>query len=283
MSRIAIVLMLMVPAFSSCRLVNSLLHDGEVVARVGSNMLYKGEVSRLIPDGIPAEDSLRLAMQYINTWASDMVFLDMAESQLSKGEKDVSKELEDYRRSLLKYRYEQIYVNERLDTAVTSKEVEEYYSSHPKDFVLVRPIVKARSLKISQASPDIDHFRKMMSSFGLDGGWTMDDFSSPTVGQFTTYSDKWIDLDILARDMEMELSMLDDVKAGKFYENVDSYGLLNVAYIVEVLPAGTASPVEYCTPAIRDLIISARKHRLTTSLERDLLEDARDKGKFVIY
>ncbi|MCM1177867.1 MAG: hypothetical protein NC308_10595 [Clostridium sp.] len=283
MSRIAIVLMLMVPAFSSCRLVNSLLHDGEVVARVGSNMLYKGEVSRLIPDGIPAEDSLRLAMQYINTWASDMVFLDMAESQLSKGEKDVSKELEDYRRSLLKYRYEQIYVNERLDTAVTSKEVEEYYSSHPKDFVLVRPIVKARSLKISQASPDIDHFRKMMSSFGLDGGWTMDDFSSPTVGQFTTYSDKWIDLDILARDMEMELSMLDDVKAGKFYENVDSYGLLNVAYIVEVLPAGTTSPVEYCTPAIRDLIISARKHRLTTSLERDLLEDARDKGKFVIY
>lgn len=283
MSRISIVLMLIIPALSSCRLVNSLLHDEEVVARVGSNMLYKSEVSRLIPDGIPADDSLRLAMQYINTWASDMVFLDIAETQLSKTEKDVTKELEDYRRSLLKYRYEQIYVNERLDTSVTSAEVENYYNSHGKDFILESPIVKARYLKISPASPDIDNFKKMMSSFGLDGGWTLDDFSTPTVGRFTTYSDKWIALGTLAGDMEMGVDMLNDLKAGKFYENIDSYGLLDVAYIVDVLPEGSVSPVEYCTPAIKDLIISTRKHRLTTSLERDLLDDARSKGKFVIY
>jgi len=280
---IAAVLALILPALSSCRFINSVLHDEEVVARVGSNMLYKSQVSGLIPEGTSSEDSLRFAIQYINTWASDMVFLDIAERQLSKSEKDVSEELEDYRRSLLKYRYEQIYVNERLDTAVTEKEVEEYYAGHPREFILSRPVVKARLLKISPASPDIDRFKKLMSTFGLDGGWTMDDFSMPSAGKFTTYSDKWIDISVLARDMEMELSSLMDVKAGKFYENTDSYGLLDVAYIVDFLPAGKPSPVEYCTPAIKDLIISARKHILTTSLERELLEDAKEKGNFVIY
>lgn len=280
---ISVVLLLAVPAISSCRLINSLLHDEEVVARVGGSMLYRSEVEKLIPNGIPSEDSLRLVMQYINTWASDQVFLDIAEEQLSKTEKDVTRELEEYRRSLLKYRYEQKYVNERLDTAVTEKEIEEYYSTHPGEFILERPVVKARFLKISSASGDVDNFKKLMSSFGLDGGWTLDDFSTQTVGKFTTYADKWIDIAELARDMEMDFGQLMDVKSGKFYENIDGLGLMNVAYIVDVLPSGSPSPVEYCAPSIRELIISARKHRLTTSLERDLLDDARNRGKFVIY
>ena len=53
-----------------------------------------------------------------------MLFMDMAETELSKGEKDVSREIESYRRSLLKYRYEQKYVNQRLDTAVTEADIE---------------------------------------------------------------------------------------------------------------------------------------------------------------
>ena len=70
----------MIIALSSCRLVNSILHDDDVVAKVGSMMLYRSEVTRLIPDGTPSEDSLRLALQYINTWASDMVFLEVPRS-----------------------------------------------------------------------------------------------------------------------------------------------------------------------------------------------------------
>ena len=114
-------------ALPSCRAISSLLHDDEVVAQVGDMKLYRAELDALIPKGLSAEDSTGLARQYINTWASDLVYLGIAEKQLSKAEKDVSRELEDYRKSLLKYRYEQLYVNERLDTAVTDEMVDEYY------------------------------------------------------------------------------------------------------------------------------------------------------------
>ena len=94
--------------------------SGEVVASVGRARLYRGDLNKALPSGLSAEDSTRLAHQYINTWASDIIFLDVAEKQLTKEELDVTKELDDYRKSLLKYRYEQRYINDRLDNITGS-------------------------------------------------------------------------------------------------------------------------------------------------------------------
>ena len=144
-----LILLALAAVLPACKSVSSFVHDGEVVAKAGKHKLYAAELEDFIPGGISAEDSTRLAAQYIDKWATDMLFMDMAETELSKGEKDVSREIESYRRSLLKYRYEQKYVNQRLDTAVTEADIEKYYQDHPDHFKLVRPIVKARYARIS--------------------------------------------------------------------------------------------------------------------------------------
>ena len=133
--------MIVLPAVVSCRAISSFLSNDEVVAKVGKEKLYRSDLEKVVPKGISPQDSSRLASQYIFSWASDRVYLTIAEQQLSKSEKDVARELEDYRKSLLKYRYEQLYVNERLDTAVSQDHLEEYYQSHQERFVLQRPIV----------------------------------------------------------------------------------------------------------------------------------------------
>ena len=107
-----------VAALPSCKAISSLIHDGEVVARLGDHKLYRSELDDVIPKGTSPEDSVNLANLYINSWVKDKAFLDIAQQRLSKEEKDVSKELEAYRQSLLRYRYEQRYINERLDTTV---------------------------------------------------------------------------------------------------------------------------------------------------------------------
>ena len=120
--------------FASCRAISRFLNNDDIVAEVEGVMLLRSDLDEVMPDGLSAEDSTRLAVQYINTWATDIVFQKIAEQQLSKSEKDVTKELEDYRKSLLKYRYEQLYVNERLDTSVTDEMVAAY-SGETADFV----------------------------------------------------------------------------------------------------------------------------------------------------
>ena len=276
-------IIIVLPSLSSCRAISSFLKGGEVVAEVGSEKLYRSDLDAVIPKGVSQEDSVYLAKQYINTWATELVYLGIAEQQLSKTEKDVTKELEDYRKSLLKYRYEQLYVNERLDTAVSDDLVEEYYNAHQDKFVLSRPLVKARFLSISDESPAKEQIRKRMSSDEVDDLIEADSLAYSSAYKFTTWSDAWVDVTVLAREYSMNYETMLSQMKNKWIEQVDTLGVARVAYIKEVMKKGEVAPIEYSAPSIKDIIISARKQALISTLEQDLLNDARENGKFVIY
>ena len=273
---------IVLPMLASCKAISEFFDKEEVVAEVGQAKLRKSELDRVVPAGLPAEDSVRLARQYINTWALDQVFLNVAEQQLSKTEKDVTRELEAYRTSLLKYRYEQLYVNERLDTAVSDDAVQEYYEAHSSKFILQRPVVKARFLSISEDSPMLKTIRKKMSSDEVEDILEADSLAFSSAFKFTTWNNEWIDAAVMAREFGQDYaSVLSGVSKG-WNERTDTSGVVNAAYVTEMVPKGAMSPLEYSTPFIKDMIISARKQALVSALEHDLLEDARVNGKFVI-
>ena len=269
-------------AITSCRTISSLLHDDGVVAQVNDVKLYRAELNALIPKGMSPADSAELAQKYINSWASDLVYLKVAEQQLSKSEKDVTKELEDYRKSLLKYRYEQLYVNERLDTTVTEDAVQEYYDAHPEKFILKRPLLRARYLNIQKDSPALKQLKKMMKSSDPNVLMEADSIAYSVALKFTTWNNEWIDAAVMAREFGQDYaSVLAGVSKG-WNERTDTSGVVNAAYVTEIVPKGAMSPLEYSAPFIKDMIISARKQALVSALEHDLLEDARVNGKFVI-
>ena len=276
-------IIIVLPSLSSCRAISSFLKGGDVVAEVGSEKLYRSDLDAVIPKGVSQEDSVYLAKQYINTWATELVYLGIAEQQLSKTEKDVTKELEDYRKSLLKYRYEQLYVNERLDTAVSDDLVEEYYNAHQDKFVLSRPLVKARFLSISDDSPAKEQIRKRMSSDEVEDLIEADSLAYSSAYKFTTWSDAWVDVTVLAREYSMNYETMLSQMKNKWIEQVDTLGVARIAYIKDVMKKGEVAPIEYSAPSIKDIIISARKQTLISTLEQDLLNDARENGKFVIY
>ena len=267
----------------SCTAISSLVHDDQVVARVGEHKLYKSELEQFIPNMIPAADSVRLAGQYINTWAMDQLYLDVAEAQLSKAELDVSAELESFRRSLLKYRYEQRYINDRLDTLVTDEQVRQYYQEHEADFALKRPVLKVRFVDVMKDSPNKDAILKMMTSKEYSDVQRADTLAQSTALRYFDSSDTWMDAGELARYFGLDYTeMLSHLKGDMIrYEPADR-GDLMAAYVLDIRKSGTA-PIEYCSSRIRDILMSARKHALMTSLERDLLENALESNNFVIY
>lgn len=266
-----------------CKTISSLIHDGNVIARVGDHKLFADELTAYIPDGIPAEDSAALAMQYIHSWASGWLLQDLAEKQLSKAEKDVSRELEEYRRTLLRYRYEQKFVNQRLDTAVTAAQIDRYYEEHPDHFVLETPIVKARFLYIAEDSPNRAVLRRKMASEKEEDRMAADSIAFSSALRYTDFGDAWIDIVTLAREMGADpMSLLSRMRDG-YIEIPDDRGNVNVAYISAMLRSGQPGPVAYYRGRIKDIILNSRKQALLTSLEQDLLEKARTQEDFEIY
>lgn len=259
------------------------LFRGEVVARAGDHKLHRGELEKFIPAGVSPEDSAGLAARYIKAWAEDLLMLDMAEAQLSASEKDVSTELEQYRRALLKYRYEQLYINQRLDTLVTDAEIEEFYANNASSFVLERPVIKARYLIIPSDSRLLKRIKSMMSSADDTEVTEAEQLAYTAAIKYADMSDTWMDAITLGQELGVDYkTLLSSIKNG-FSEIKDDSGNLHLAYIVDMIPAGKTAPLEYCRERISDLVLSARRHNLQVALEESLLEDARKNNKFVTY
>ena len=265
-----------------CKAFSSLLHDDRVVAKFGDRKLYASEVERIIPDYCVGEDSLAIARKYIETWAAGYLYGKMASEQLSLEEQDVSSELEEYRKSLLKYRCERKYVNSRLDTLVTDQQIEDYYNDHIKDFELSGPVVRFRFADILKDSPRRNGLLRVMSSTESDYTAADSVFISSAIRYFDS-SDTWVDFSVLAKEFGAEPARLLSSLNGGFIklEPSDSGDLL-VAYICDIRRSG-AAPLDFCKERIRDIILGRRKNALLSVLERDLLEDALEEKTLVIY
>ena len=270
-------------AICSCNIISSIVHDDQVVARVGNERLYLSELNNYIPDGTSPEDSAAIALQYINSWATEHLYVRTAESRLSKEEKNVDKELEAYRRSLLRYRYEQRYINDRLDTLITQQQLEEYYKTHAATLELQRPILKVRFVDIMADSPNYDEIIAKLSAEGGQALKDLDSLAYVSAPRFFDSSDTWMDAAVLAREFGTDWStMISKIKDRYIIFNYEDRGETRAAYVFSIQQKGQA-PLDYCRNSIRDNILSERKRELLKNLEQDLLKNAQEKKDFVIY
>lgn len=276
-------LILAILCLNACNTISSIIHDDDVVARVGQEKLYLSQVEKYVPEFVSAEDSLKLVRQYINSWATEILYQQVAQEQLSESEMDVTAELEDYRKSLLKFRYEQRYINERLDTLVTPEQKEEYYSTHQELFQLDRPILRVRFLDIAKNSQSREKIVKLMSSKEYEDNVQAAVLASGAALKYFDSTDRWTDAIVLAREFGTDYSdMLAAMRDNVIKIEPEDRSDVLIAYVAEIRKDGVA-PMEYVGDRIRDYILSARKQELLNSLEQDLLDEALDRKTFVIY
>lgn len=266
---------------SSCRLYDSLF-KGDVVARVGKDVLYRSDVDELGIKGFSPEDSARMVERYIHSWAKDRLLLDMAESHLSKSDRDVEAQLEEYRRQLLVYRYEQQYVEQRLDTAISLQEYREYYDSHQDNFIARVPLMKGIYIKISGSSPNLNPVRSLYRSRVAEDLERLEQLCYTSAEKYWK-NDEWVPIDAILDGTGMNISEMDVALGGNSFLERRSSGYVYLVSVDRYVHQGESAPFEYCRPGIRDVILSKRKHELLESLERNLLRDAVASEKLKIY
>ncbi len=256
---------------------------GDKVAQVGRAALYKTDLEKVIPKGISSQDSASLAQQYIHSWAVKQLMLQKAEEQLPKGEKDVAGLLEDYRTQLLVFRYENKFVEERLDTVVTDEEREHYYNTHQSSFIGKNGVFKGRLVKMQNSSPNLQVMRKLAQKRDIEDLEALEQLAYNSAYKYSDYDNNWVDLNIVAKDAGAPLAQLQKIISdAKLFGEYKDTVYTNVLQILDYVAPGEVTPFEYNSEKIKEIIISRRKQELLSNLQRDILNDALNNNKLKI-
>lgn len=261
---------------SSCTLVDRFA-GREAIAKVGNKTLYRSETDKIIPKGISSQDSVALVRQYINSWAVKQLKVLKAEQELPKQERDVEKQLEDYRTQLLAFRYENMYITQRLDTLVSENLMMEYYEEHKETFTATEGIMKGRMLKLSNNSPNLKVISRQLlkkESVSETGDDDMEEFARSSAYAYNNYNNNWVGLNVVAKETGADIDKLTAALAkGTIYNQKDSLYTTMVQSLEFVAP-GEVAPFEFYKDKIKEIIISKRKQDLEAALQRDILNDA---------
>lgn len=247
--------------------------DDAVLARAFDRSLRWSELRQVIPIGIGEADSAAMADSYIDSWLRQQVELHHAEENLEPARKEFESELRDYRNSLLLYAYEQELVRQRLDTVISSEEIESYYQSHSAEFDLAEDMARARWFAVPAA--DKKAVKRMQDRFLSGKPEDMREVELALVQRGITIHDRsaqWLTEGELLNEVPLEALPTAGPEGRRAVAQVgEECWFID---IVELRPRHAPAPIELVRHDIRSLLLNRRKTELIGRMRQDLYDHA---------
>lgn len=251
----------------------------DVLVSVEGHSLLRSEVESVIPRTLSSADSLLMAESYVKKWVKDVLVYDVAEENLGEEMADVERLVEAYRHSLIRYRYQEQLVRERLSAEIRESDVLNYYETNQKKFELKTNLVKGLFLKVPIDAPGLTDLKRWYKSDDVSAVEKIDKYSLQNAAIYDYFYDKWMDFEDVMENIPIQLSNPSAyLKANKTLEVSDSSYcyLLNIR---DYIPAGQIAPYDYVQPQIMDMLLAQRKQKFLRDFEEELYNDAIRDGK----
>jgi hypothetical protein len=276
-----VILLWIVVILSSCRYFGY-KSDEVYVAKVDDKTYLLKDLKSQLPVGMTKADSLARVNDILTRWAKKELLLNMAEENLDESQRDLSKELEEYRNSLLIHRYQQQLLNQKLDTVLTEADIRSYFDVHPEKFTLDYNIVKAVYVEIPKNLAKSDQIKRWMSENTTRSMSELESYSFQYASKYDHFNNDWVDLNtILARIPGSKDEPEQILKSSKFHQFSDLknyYFLLINDYIM----SGEKAPYDFVKDRIESLILNSRKMEFLQDLEKNIYEKGKRENRFII-
>lgn len=255
----------------------------EPVAKAGDAVLYYDDIKDLVPAGTPSKDSLLLIKQFVDNWVREVLVIQKAEQNLDEEQKNVEKQLNDYRKSLITYIYEKELVKQKLDTVVSDAEIEEYYNSNKAEFELKDNIIKVIYVKVSKKAPGIDKLKKWYRSDNMKDREQLASYCHQFADNFYLDDASWLLFDDLLKEIPIQTYnkelFLQNNRLVEVSDSLNHY-FLNIK---DFKIRNSSSPLSFEKENIKNIILNKRKLALINSMKQDVYNDALNNNKFEIY
>lgn len=259
--------------------------DDVVLARVKDKYFTYSDIKSYIAPGTNPADSLQMVQGFVNAWVRNEILVQHAENNLPDSLKDFSKQMNEYRNSLLLFHFKKLYVSQELDTVISENEIEEYYQQHLTDFELKENIVQFSFIQMDENSKKLDKARSLFRNLGDSKilKLEVEKFCLENGIDFYTDDEKWIRFaDLLVKIPINTYNETVFLRNNRFIELKDSPNVYFV-YIKDYKIKEEISPIEFQHQNIEKIIINKRKLLLVEQMENALFEKALKQKNFEIY
>lgn len=257
--------------------------EPDALVKVNDRILTRNEVESLIPKGTTSADSLLLAESYIKKWVKDELVLKIAQRNLGSDKEPIDKLVDAYRRSLLRYRYQEKLIQEKLSDEIQESDVLTYYDTNKEKFVLDKNLIKGLFLKVPADAPNLSEVKTWYKSGNVASLEKIEKYSIQNAAIYEYFFDKWVDFDEIRNNIPNQISNPESfLRTNKILEVTDS-SFCYFLNIRQVLLKGQVEPFEYAEPRIREILINQRKLDFIKEFEEELYNDALDGGDVIFY
>jgi hypothetical protein len=269
---------------SGCDMVSLKEDQGRVLAQVEGEYLFLSDLAGVVPQGISHSDSIALAKNFINNWVKNRLMIVQAERNLTEEQLDFSKQLEDYRNSLVIYHYETLLIDQELDTVVTDAQIMSFYRSHLGDFELKENILRAYYAIVNSETPLLD---LVLEIFDLPDALAVDSLlyyeKSDDMLSLSVDTSYWMSFFQFQQIIPIESYNQELFLKNKRFIRIEENGMVFLVKVVNFKIKDDISPLEVERQDIRHIIINQRKVRLIKKVRDDIYKKALYNNDFEIF
>jgi len=254
------------------------------VAKIGDVVLYYDEIPKLLQSGVSPQDSIAIYQNYINKWArKELLFLRAEQNLTPEYKKEIEKQVEEARSNLVIYQYQRQMMLEKMDTTITPEEMESYYATNEKNFMLNSNIVKALFIKLPLETPGIDKIRLWARSNDQKDLQQLETYCYQFAEKFDDFNEDWVTLDRLSVELPQEILNPDNfLRRNTWFETSDS-GSVYMITVRDYRQRYSLAPFDYVRNDIKSIILNNRRFEFLQSLENGIYNEAIKENTFKIF
>jgi hypothetical protein len=231
-----------------------------LLAKVHNKSLYLSEMEGMFPEGITAEDSNQIISLYAQQWIKEALLLHEAERNIPN-DLNIDKLVRDYRASLIRHNYEQMLVENGLDSIIAQDELIEFYEQNKEQYQLETPIVRCYFLKVPLPVSDEEQLRSLWNSDDPDDIPKLTTYCNMHAASYLLDKDSWHKVEDIAQEMPKGTITTDNISAKKEFSQRDEQYQYYFR-LFEVKNRKDIAPLSYIAEQASKVILRARKEKL---------------------
>jgi len=256
--------------------------DRVPLAKVGSATVYLDEAIQGMPQGLSAKDSTTYVKQFVRSRVKEMLIYEKAVKNIPQNQ-ELEDLVENYRRSLIIYEYQQQVMNEKMQTEITESELLDFYKSNSRRFAAEHNLVKGIFIKISKNAPDLEKLKQLYKRTSAESFEKIEKICVQNAGQVSFFYDRWVSFEDIMDNIPYAISNKSEFLRTRSTLDVVENDFCYLLYIHEYVLSGNTAPYEYVRENVNTVMMNSRKTQFIHQFEQNLLKEAEQKKKIKYY